>query len=256
MPPRSYVLLEANHRQLTNAPPAVAVLPWGATEAHNWHLPYGTDVIEATGLATESARLATEQGARVVVLPTIPYGNDEQQLDQVATISFTTTTSLAILRDVVRSLVKQGIDRLVILNAHGGNNFQPLVRDVQGEFGILVVVINFWQVRPDLVSQIFDEPGDHAGELETSLVLHFHPDWVELEHAGAGERRPFEIEALQQPGVWTPRPWSQVHPDTGCGNPAAATAEKGRQYCEGITRAIADVMVGLAAARKGEIPYI
>lgn len=256
MPPRSYLLLEANHRQLVETPPVVAVLPWGATEAHNWHLPYGTDVIEATGLATEAARLATEGGARVVVLPTIPYGNDEQQLDQVCTISITTATAQAILRDVVRSLVKQGIDRLVILNAHGGNNFQPLVRDIQGEFPILVVVVNFWQIRPEVVAQIFDEPGDHAGELETSLVLHLTPDLVELEHAGAGERRPFAIGALQQPGVWTPRPWSQVHPDTGCGNPAAATAEKGRQYCEGITRAIADVLVGLAQAKKGQTPYI
>lgn len=256
MPPRPYVLLEANHRQLTEQPPVVAVLPWGATEAHNWHLPYGTDVIEATGLAIEGARLATQQGARVVVLPTIPYGNDEQQLDQIATISFTTTTALAILRDVARSLVKQGIDRLVIVNAHGGNNFQGLVRDVQGEIEILVVVINFWQLRPELIAEIFDQPGDHAGELETSLLLHLAPDWVLLPQAGPGDGRPFQIAALRQPGVWTPRPWSQVHPDTGAGNPAAATAEKGRRYFESLTAAIAEVLAGLAAAKKGEIPYV
>src|SRR5690606_33172445 len=135
-------------------------------------------------------------------------------------------------------------------------NFQPLVRDIQGEFAILVVVVNFWQIRPDLITEIFDEPGDHAGELETSLVMHLAPDLVELEHAGQGDTRPFAIESLRQPGVWTPRPWSQVHPDTGCGNPAAATADKGRQYCEGITRAIADVLVGLAQAKKGQTPYL
>ena len=92
MPPRPYVLFEANYRQLLDDPPNVAILPWGATEAHNYHLPHGTDVIEATCLAEEAARLATEQGARPIVLPAIPFGNNEQQLDQVTTISLTTAT--------------------------------------------------------------------------------------------------------------------------------------------------------------------
>src|SRR5690606_11057659 len=127
---------------------------------------------------------------------------------------------------------------------------------IQGEFGLLVIVINFWQIRPELVDEVFDEPGDHAGELETSLMLHLTPDLVEMEHAGSGERRAFDIEALRQPGVWTPRPWSHVHPDTGCGNPAAATADKGARYFAGITQAVAGVLVGLAGAEKGEIPYV
>src|SRR5262245_54833334 len=149
MPPRPYLLLEANHRQLAESPPQVAVLPWGATEAHNRHMPYGTDVIEATRVAESAAELAYERGARIAVLPTIPFGNNEQQLDQVSTISFTTATALAILRDVARSLARQKIDRLVIVNAHGGNQFQPIVRDVQSEHGILIVVANFYQLRPD-----------------------------------------------------------------------------------------------------------
>ena len=77
--PRGHVLMEANHRQLLDRRPNVAVLPWGATEAHNYHLPHGTDVIEATAIAERAAGLATERGARVVVLPTIPFGNNAQQ---------------------------------------------------------------------------------------------------------------------------------------------------------------------------------
>src|SRR5215213_7794921 len=129
--PRPYILEEANYRQLLDDPPNVAVLPWGATEAHNYHLPHGTDVIEAVTLAEHAAGLAHGRGAKVIVLPAIPYGNDSQQLDQVATISISTATALAILTDVARSLKLQGIDRLVILNGHGGNDFKPLVRDVQ-----------------------------------------------------------------------------------------------------------------------------
>ena len=73
---------------LAKSRPKVAILPWGATEAHNYHLPYGTDVIEATRIAERAAELAHDRGASVIVLPTIPFGNDEQQLDQACTISF------------------------------------------------------------------------------------------------------------------------------------------------------------------------
>jgi creatinine amidohydrolase len=256
MPPRPYLLLEANHRQLTASPPQVAILPWGATEAHNRHLPYGTDVIEATRIAERSAELACERGARIAVLPTIPFGNNEQQLDQAATISFTTTTALAILRDIARSLARQHIDRLVIVNAHGGNQFQPLVRDVQSEHGILIVVANFYQMCPDVKEKVFDAPGDHADELETSLLLHLCPDLVALENAGPGERVPFVLKSLTQPGLWTPRPWSKSHPDTGSGNPCNATAEKGKQFFDAVTTALADMLVEIASAKKGQLPYV
>src|SRR4029079_17860275 len=76
----------------------------------------------------------------------------------------------------------------------------------------------------------FQEPGDHADEMETSLLLHLCPELVELSEAGQGERVPFAIDSLKQPGVWTPRPWSKSHPDTGSGNPRKATAEKGARY--------------------------
>src|SRR3712207_5158830 len=155
--PRPYVLEEANYRQLLDARPNVAVLPWGATEAHNYHLPHGTDVIEATTVAVAAAGLAHGRGARVVVLPTIPFGNNAQQLDQVATISFRTETAAAILDDVAHSLSRQGIDRLLVLNAHGGNDFKPIVRDASAEHEMLIAVVNFWQVAPDVLRQTFDE---------------------------------------------------------------------------------------------------
>jgi len=256
MPPRPFVLHEANYRQLQDHRPNVAILPWGATEAHNYHLPHGTDVIEATTLAEAAAAEATRRGAKVVVLPTIPFGNNAQQLDQVATISIRTTTAAAILIDVAHSLTAQGIDRLVVLNAHGGNDFKPLVRDVQAQFRMLIAVINFWQMTPGTVDEIFDEPGDHAGELETSFLLHVRPDWVVLQQAGEGRAVPFELGALKQPGVWTPRPWSASHPDTGSGNPSQATADKGRRYFDAVARQVGELLAELSAARKGQLPYL
>jgi creatinine amidohydrolase len=256
MPPRPYLLMEANHKQLTAEPPRVAVFPWGATEAHNWHLPYGTDVIEATCIAERAAELAHERGAALAVLPTIPFGNNEQQLDQACTISFRTATAAAILDDVARSLVRQNIDRLVIVNAHGGNQLQPLVRDTQAKHGLLIVVANFYEMVPDEKKAIFEKPGDHADEMETSLLMHLRPGLVDLAEAGLGERKPFAIKGLAQPGVWTPRPWSKCHPDTGSGDPSRATADKGKRYFQAVTAALADLLADLASAKKGDLPYV
>jgi len=256
MPPRPFVLHEANYRQLKELRPNVAVLPWGATEAHNYHLPHGTDVIEATTLAEAAAADAHRSGARVVVLPAIPFGNNAQQLDQVATVSIQTSTAAAILSDVAHSLSSQGIDRLLLLNAHGGNDFKPLVRDISARLKMLIVLVNFWQMIPKTVEQVFDEPGDHAGELETSFLLHVRPEWVVMDQAGEGKTVPFKLGSLKKPGVWTPRPWSVTHAATGCGNPGKSTAEKGRQYFDAVSNGLADVLVELSNAKKGESPYL
>jgi creatinine amidohydrolase len=256
LPPRRHILAEANYKQLLEDPPCVAILPWGATEAHNYHLPHGTDTLQANAFAYRAAELASDRGAKAVVLPAIPYGNDSQQLDQVATVSIGTETALAILRDVVGSLKRQGIDRVLILNAHGGNEFKPLVRDLQLETGSLIVVASFYQMCRELHTATFDNPGDHADEMETSLLLHLCPEWVMMDQAGDGACVPFEVEGLNQSGVWTPRPWAQSHPDTGSGDPSLATAEKGEAFFEGLCVAYADVIVGMSEAQKGRLPYV
>ena len=92
--------------------------------------------------------------------------------------------------------------------------------------------------------------------METSLLLHLRPELVELGQAGPGKRKPFEIKGLVQPGVWTPRPWSKCHPDTGSGDPSRATAEKGKRYFEAVAAALAEVFVDLANATKGQLPYV
>jgi creatinine amidohydrolase len=152
--------------------------------------------------------------------------------------------------------VRQKIDRLVIVNAHGGNQLQPLVRDAQSKHDLLIVVANFYEMAPDAKKAIFENPGDHADEMETSLLLHLRPELVELAQAGPGRRKPFAIQGLVQPGVWTPRPWSKCHPDTGSGDPSRATAEKGKRYFEAVATALADLLVDLDHATKGQLPYV
>ena len=128
---RPYVLAETTWKTVRQTGYDVAILPWGATEAHNFHLPYCTDVIEAEQIAIESARLAWEQQAKVVVLPTIPFGVNSQQLDFPLVINMNPATQASLLADVIDSVQRHSIRKLVILNMHGGNDFRQMIRVLQ-----------------------------------------------------------------------------------------------------------------------------
>lgn len=246
MPFRPYMLAELPWREVRATTYEIAILPWGATEAHNHHLPYGTDVIECDSVAAESARLAWERGARTVVLPTVPFGVDTGQLDIPLTINMNPSTQSAVLADVVSALEGQGIRKLVILNGHGGNDFRQMIRELQPRTRVFLCTLNWWTCvdpRP-----YFDEPGDHAGELETSVMLHVAPDLVlPLGEAGDGAERHPSVAALRERWVWAPRPWTSVTADTGIGDPRAATAEKGGRFLAAVTERIATFLVELAA---------
>ena len=75
---------------------------------------------------------------------------------------------------------------------------------------------------------------NHADELETSVMMHYHPELVNLEEAGEGRYKPFAIKSLQEKVAWIPRDWQKVSDDTGIGNPKLATAEKGKRYAEAV----------------------
>src|SRR4051812_12471447 len=98
MPGRPYILAETTWKSVRDTAYEVAVLPWGATEAHNYHLPYGTDTIQCDHLAAAAAGKAWETGTRVVVLPTIPFGVQTGQLDIPLCINMNPSTQLAVLR--------------------------------------------------------------------------------------------------------------------------------------------------------------
>lgn len=250
--PRPYVLSETTWKDVSATRYDVAVLPWGATEAHNYHLPYGTDIIECDYIAAESARLASAAGARVVALPAVPYGVNTGQLDIPLCINMNPSTQALVLRDIVSSLDQQGIPKLLILNGHGGNDFKQMIRELQPTTRVLLCAVNWWQIVDG--SEYFEDLGDHAGELETSVMLHCAPDLVRpLEQAGKGEARRPRIKAMQEGWAWAPRRWTQVTADTGIGNPAAATADKGARYVGAVTSKLAELLKELALADPSDL---
>ena len=249
---RPYVLAEVTWKEVHATPYEVAVLPWGATEAHNYHLPYGTDVIETEAVANEAARLAWERAARVVVFPAMPFGVQTGQRDIDLCINMNPSTQAAMLRDIVMTLKGQRVRKLVIINGHGGNDFKQMIRQLQPETELLLVTVNWWQVVDP--SKYFAEPGDHAGELETSVMLHVAPSLVRpLSDAGDGRERRSRIAALRERWAWTPRPWTKVSADTGAGDPHAATARKGAAYFAAVTEKIAGFLVDLAEADPDDL---
>jgi creatinine amidohydrolase len=225
----------------------VAVLPWGATEAHNTHLPYATDTIQTEAVAAEAARIASAAGARVIVLPAVPFGVNTGQLDIPLCLNMNPTTQMMVLQDLVESVRRAGMGKLVILNGHGGNDFRQMIRELTPDAGLFLCTINWYScVNP---SPFFSEPGDHAGELETSMMMHLAKELVRpLDEAGPGRARRFKVKGLREGWAWAPRRWTRVTDDTGVGNPALATAEKGARYFEAVTRQISGFLVELAHA--------
>lgn len=253
MPPRPYVLTETNWKSIQETPCEVAVLPWGATEAHNYHLPYGTDNIQLDHIAAEAARIATVLGARVMALPCVPFGVNTGQLDIPLCINMNPTTQTAVLADIIDSLDRQGIRKLVVLNGHGGNCFKQITRELQARFPtVFLSTINWFKVLDPRA--FFEHPGDHADELETSLMMHLASDLLRpLEEAGHGATRAPKLQAIREGWAYAQRDWLKATVDTGSGDPALASVGKGRVFFEALTEKIATYFVELANADAADL---
>jgi creatinine amidohydrolase len=244
---RPWVLAEATWAEVAGTRYELAILPWGATEAHNRHLPYATDSIQSEAVAVAAAEIAWQAGSRVVVLPTVPLGVNTGQLEIPFCLNLNPTTQTALLRDLIRSLEPHGIRKLVILNGHGGNDFRQIIRELQPETPVLLCQVNWYACLDP--APFFDAPGDHAGELETSVMLHLAPSLVRpLSQAGPGTARTFRVRAFREGWAWTQRRWIDVTGDTGVGDPSASTAEKGKRFFDEVTERIATFLSELAAA--------
>jgi creatinine amidohydrolase len=250
---RPFLLAESTWPTIRGNSYEVAVLPWGATEAHNYHLPYGTDTIESDAVAASAAAIAWERGARVLVLPTVPFGVQTGQADIPFCLNLNPGTQTRILADLLVSLEAHSIRKVVILNGHGGNDFKQIIRELQPQTRVFLCQLN-WYAALD-ARTFFDEPGDHGGELETSLMMHVASALVRpLSEAGDGAVRKPTVQAFREGWAWAPRRWTKVTKDTGVGDPSKASAEKGARYAAALAERIAGFFVELAAMDPDE-PY-
>ncbi len=250
---RPYILAETNWKSIKDADFQIAVLPWGATEAHNYHLPYATDVIEGTAIAEEAGKIAWEQGAKVIILPTIPFGVNTGQTDIYLDMNLNPSTQFAILKDLIAVLNRQGIKKFMLLNSHGGNNWKSIIRELGLLYPEMFLCVGEWVKVVDR-NDFFDDPGDHADEMETSLILHLAPELVlPKEDWGDGAEKKNKIAAFNEGWVWAERPWSKISVDTGVGNPKESSKEKGERFFNAICKKFGDLILEISNAEIDDL---
>ena len=190
---KPFILSETNWKTIKDQKIDMAVLPWGATEAHNYHLPFATDNIMVEKIAAESAEIAWNSGARAIILPIIPFGVNTGQLDIKLDINLNPSTQFAILNDVADVLNRHKIYKFLILNGHGGNDFKQMIRELGPKYPeMFICSCNWYQSFAN--SEFFENGGGHADEMETSVMQFLAPELIlPLNEAGNGIGKKFRI---------------------------------------------------------------
>jgi creatinine amidohydrolase len=253
------VLAEMTHAAVRATKWEAAVLPFGATEPHNLHMPYGTDTIQADLIGRRACEYATREGAKVLLLPTIPFGvnTNHLRIPGAVTCSVTPTTLVHLFSDLVDSLERQGIRKLVLLNGHGGNELKPLLRELHHRTKVFLCLCDWFRMATDSYPNIFDQPGEHADEVETSLGLAFFPELLRMQQADAGKERPTRLDAVNRGWVSISRPWHLATTNTGLGDPGQATADKGRKLMNALVDRLGRFLIDLSALPMSDsFPYV
>lgn len=224
----------------------IAVLPLGATEPHNLHLPYGTDTFQVEAIADLACERAHSRGASVVMLPTLAYGTETNQMKFPLAMNLNPTTVAKIIADLVDSLAEHGIFKLLLLNGHGGNDLKWVLRELHRATPVHLFLCNWYKVASDGYDEIFANRDDHAGEMETSMGLAHFPELVDLKLADDGAVAASRFDAVNRGWVEITRPWHLLTTNSGAGNPTAATAAKGQAITTRVAERIAAFLEALS----------
>jgi len=258
---RQWVLAETKYEQTKEHAYEVAVLPFGATEPHNLHLPYGMDQFEGTIVGEKICGAAYERGANVVLLPTIPYGTQTNMFQLPLAMNLNPSTLTMVVMDLVESLVRSGVRKVLLLNSHGGNEIKTILRELSGSTAAQLFVCNWYKAFTDEYANIFEHPDDHAGEMETSFAMAFFPELINRRPDGAlaaddGAVAEPRFEALRQGWVSITRPWHLLTSNAGVGYPHEASAEKGQRMMELLIERLATFLVELSQSPLDDtFPY-
>lgn len=259
---RPFILAETNYAYTKANQYEVAVLPLGATEPHNLHLPYGTDTYEGTIVGERICEEAHRRGAKVVLLPTIPYGTETNMSRFPLAINVDPTTLYRFVSDIVRSCIASGVRKIVLLNSHGGNEMKPLLRELADKIDGQLFLCNWYTVLgKDEAERIFEHDDDHAGEMETSFILAFYPQLVAKTAEGKlaaddGATAKTRFDAVNRGWVSITRPWHLLTTNSGSGYPHTAAPDKAHQMIKILVDRLGSFLVELSAAKIDErFPY-
>ncbi len=228
----------------------IAILPTAAVEQHGPHLPVGTDTIINTHLCRLLAdRAPADLDLRI--LPVMAVGKSNEHLWAPGTLTLSATTALAAWTEIGLSVARAGVRKIVILNSHGGNAdlISILSRELRVQVGMLAVRLGWTALGmpQGLYSDQETRFGIHGGDMETSLLLHFRPDTVDMTAAG-------DFRSTAESGAIPPigpvaKGWisTDLNPAGVVGEAHLATAEKGRLTAEHLVSEALDLLHKVAA---------
>ncbi|MGE0724597.1 MAG: creatininase family protein [Alphaproteobacteria bacterium] len=223
---------------------AIVILPVGSIEQHGPHLPVEVDSMLGETVAQRTARLVAEKEP-CLVLPMMWQGLSEHHMSFGGTITLDDATFLAVIRCIVKSVIRHGFRRVVLLNGHGGNeNALRVAADMlTPELQIPIVQFTYWYAAAKPIAAILEKQTGlrHACEAETSMMMALRPDLV------ARDRIPMVAKANVTPqiddvsggGIYRWRTLGAMSSAGVIGHPDAATPEKGERLVADIAAEIA-----------------
>lgn len=232
------------------APDHVAVLPIASIEQHGDHLPVSTDSAIANELGRRVEECLCE---RVILLPTLWCGSSHHHLGFPGTLSLRSDTLVAVLVDLLESLLASGFRRIFLLNCHGGNQtpfaealYRMNLRHQRP--GHWIAAASYWNIaQPELATQTFMETPrlTHACEYETSLMMALRIDWIKSEGKGARSdigSRFYDPLGYTPSRVVISQRFDQLSPNGALGSPEKGSAEKGRKLFDLFTGTIVEFL--------------
>jgi len=214
----------------------VCVVPFGILEKHGDHLPLGTDMMIASGVAEKAAGIEP-----VVLFPDYLFGQNSGVKHWPGSLAFSGETQLRMLKEICQEIRRNGFTKIIILNGHGGNNelidfFLRTTLDEKKDYmvyGYWILNLNAEQQR-HLAGQCEapDREG-HAGHLETAMIMHLRPKLVHMDRVKPGEWEPKgRGRWLREHGLSSGINWYAEFPNHISGDPLRATADYGKTYTD------------------------
>jgi len=196
-------------------------------------------------VAVRAARMLAARGLPAVVLPVLWTGLSEHHMSFGGTVTLDFPAFAAVVEGVCRSVLRHGFKRIVLLNAHGGNEnaLRTITDELTPKLGAPIVQFTYWYAAAVAIAKILETQGAlmHACEAETSMMMAVRPELVARERipmVKAANRTP-DVQDLIGGGVYRWRSLGAMSSAGVIGNPDAATPEKGHRLFAAIAEEIA-----------------
>ena len=224
---------------------AIVVLPVASIEQHGPHLPVEVDSMLGEEVAARTAAKVAAKGEHILVLPVLWTGLSEHHMSFGGTITLDNAAFGAVVEGVVRSILRHGFRRIVLLNAHGGNEnaLRHITDDLTPKLGVPIVQFTYWYAAAVPIAKILETQGglSHACEAETSMMMAVRPELVATDRIPLAKANTTpSVDDIVGGGVYRWRSVGSRSSSGVIGNPEAASAEKGERLFDAISTALAN----------------